>query len=103
MSNYFNENACIKLCYILLLIVISVGCTNKLNKKNFNRIALNTTFDDVIAILGEPTYSSTLSLGYTTGTNANWNNHKDIISIQFFNGRVKSKRFEPISIVSKGW
>ena len=53
---------------------------------------------DVIAILGEPTDTSSFSLGGLSATSATWQGRDGTISIQFVNGKVKLKTFttEPV-------
>lgn len=69
------------------------ACTSRINKTNFDRIQPGMTLAEVIHILGEPSSTATLGVGDIVGTTANWENRNGVISIQFFNGRVKIKKY----------
>ncbi|MBA2653536.1 MAG: DUF3862 domain-containing protein [Gammaproteobacteria bacterium] len=97
-------NRITKLLVTLVLALVLVSCTSSINKKNFDLIESGMTYPEVVAILGEPSTSATLSLGDSTGTSTYWENRNGKISIQFINGRVKIKQFvEGVTTPREEW
>lgn len=84
---------------VLLLAVAAIiwvglsGCGSKINQDNFNRIQVGMTYDEVKAILGPATESSSVQIGGLSGTSAKWVSKTGAIQIQFLNDRVKIKQF----------
>jgi hypothetical protein len=70
-----------------------IAC-NPISQENFNKIQDDMTMEQVTAIIGQPSESSSIGLGPVSGTNAVWKGEKGTITIQFFNGKVKVKTFE---------
>jgi len=83
----------IRLMTVFLLIFYLSSCHSPINKTNFDRIKPGMSIQEVTSILGPPSSSSTLSFGQIIGTTAIWENRNGVISILFFNGQVKLKRF----------
>lgn len=88
MKNTWRRFALIA-CLSLPLLACS-----PINQENFSKIQDDMTMEQVTAILGQPTESSSLGLGPLSGTNAVWKGDKGIISLQFINGKVRMKSFE---------
>lgn len=78
---------------IALLILAACDSSSKLNQENFDRIENGMPRQDVIALLGEPTDTSSLQLGELSGTSAVWEDGTTRITIQFINDKVKIKQF----------
>jgi len=49
---------------------------------------------EVLNILGEPTESSSMTIGTLSGTTSTWEDKKGKITIQFVNGKVNVKNFK---------
>lgn len=82
------------LVYSVFLILFLGSCVRtSISKNNFDRIQTGMSFKEVVQILGEPTSSSTLNVGEVIVTSANWENSHAVISIQFFNDKVKLRKF----------
>jgi len=79
---------------ILCLTLPLVACFSPINQENFSKIQDDMTMEQVTALIGQPTESSSIGLGPLSGTNAVWKNDNITITIQFFNGKVKVKTFE---------
>ena len=54
-------------------------------------------WETVLALLGEPTDSSSMTFAGLSGTASEWTRDDTTISIQFFNGKVKFKHFSKSS------
>ncbi|MEO1368676.1 MAG: hypothetical protein AAFX50_15995 [Acidobacteriota bacterium] len=74
-------------------LLASVGCT-RLTQENFNRIDKGMAFEEVEAILGEPTESKSVGIGPLSGTAASWDDGKTRIDIKFVNEKVQLKSLE---------
>lgn len=76
-----------------LLTLTACDSSSRLNQENFDRIENGMPRKDVIALLGEPTDTSSLQLGGLSGTSAVWEDDTTRITIQFINDEVKVKQF----------
>lgn len=83
----------VRLFCTLVAVAFLAGCGSKISQTNFDKIEKGMTRDQVIALLGEPSDSSSLSLGGLSGTSAEWTDGKATISIQFLNEKVTLKQF----------
>ncbi len=82
-----------RLLLAALLFGLLVACS-PVNQNNFDRIQNDMTMQQVTAILGQPTESSSLGVGPLSGTSAVWKGDKGTITIQFVNDKVKMKSFD---------
>ena len=77
------------LCGLLLLAACS-----KITQGNFDRIKDEMSEQEVAAILGSPTESSSTSLVGISGTASRWADKDAVITVRFVNGKVVLKTFE---------
>lgn len=77
-----------------LLILGLAGCESRVTQENFNRIEIGMSVEDVHAILGSPSESSSINIAGISGTNSTWSRFDTTITVQFLNGAVASKQFE---------
>ena len=82
----------------VILLAVSIclvmsACGSKVSQENFNRIQVGMTFEEVTAILGPSTESSSVQISGLSGTSAKWVGEEGTIQIQFLNGRVRIKQF----------
>jgi len=84
------------------LIILAMGfffwfvmsaCGSKVKQDNFNKIQVGMTLEEVRAILGPSTESSSVQIGGLSGTSATWTSKEGTIQIQFLNGKVRIKQF----------
>jgi hypothetical protein len=78
----------------LLLAVLLVGCGSKITQENFDKVQVGMSQDQVKAILGEPTESSSMSFGPLSRGAWVWKKNGTTITIQFANGKVLAKQFD---------
>ncbi len=82
---------------ILLALVLAsellVSCESKITQANFDRIETGMPRAEVIALLGEPTEASSINFAGLSGTSAKWIKGDTVITIQFFNEKVRLKKF----------
>jgi len=82
-----------RLLPLLVILLWLSACGSKLNEENFDRINNGMPKEEVIAILGQPTETSSLQLGDLSGTSAVWEDGTTRVTIQFINDKVKVKQF----------
>ena len=81
------------LCLLAALLLALTGCGSSYDQQAYDKIEVNMSLKEVIAILGEPTESKEVSLGGLSSSSASWKDEHGTISIQFVNGKVKLKTF----------
>ena len=77
---------------ILFFLTLLIACS-RVTEDNYNRIESGMEEATVIKILGEPDESSSIGIGSLSGKSSVWDDGKARISIQFFNSKVKLKKF----------
>lgn len=68
------------------------ACGSKISAENFERIQTGMTQKEVVALLGEPTETSAVSIAGLSGGMASWRDGNTTISIQFLNDKVQAKQ-----------
>ena len=74
----------------LAALVFAAGCS-KITQENFARINDGMSEQEVHAILGAPTESSSVSVLALSGTSSKWVAQEMVITVQFVNGKVMLK------------
>jgi hypothetical protein len=77
---------------VALAAVLLAACGSKVSAENFERIRTGMTQKDVVAILGEPTETSAISIAGLSGGMATWRDGNTEISVQFLNDKVQAKQ-----------
>ena len=90
-----KTNNILKPLIVLSLSFIIASCS-KLTQTNFQHIKPNMTMSEVIAILGEPTYSERTTIAGISGLSAIWKDKQTEIDIQFLNDKVAVKSFSKL-------
>ena len=78
---------------LVVAAVLLAACT-KVTQENFAKIHQDMTEQDVQAILGSPTESSSTTLLGISGTSSKWISGDATITIRFVNGKVALSSFE---------
>jgi hypothetical protein len=81
------------LAFALALVVAAAACS-KVNEENFGKVREGMGEQDVIALLGTPTESSSISVLGISGTASKWAAKDAVITVQFVNGKVRGKSFD---------
>jgi len=79
--------------FALAALLLLAACS-KVTQENFARIQNGMTEQEVAAILGSPTESSSGSLLGLSGTSSKWIGGDAVIAISFVNGKVALKTFD---------
>ena len=72
--------------------LLIAACGSKVSLENFERIQTGMTQKEVVAILGEPTETSAVSIAGLSGGMATWQDGGTAISVQFVNDKVQAKQ-----------
>lgn len=72
--------------------LLLAACGSKISAENFERIQPGMSQKEVVAILGEPTETSAVSVAGLSGGMATWRDGNTTISIQFLNDKVQAKQ-----------
>lgn len=72
-----------------MLLALALAACNNVTPENYARIKDGMTEAEVIAILGKPTETSSLSVLGMTGTSSTWAGGGHSIMIQFVDGKVR--------------
>lgn len=76
----------------VLAALALAACGSKVTAENFARIQTGMTQQEVVALLGEPTETSAVSIGGLSGGMSTWRDGNTTISIQFLNDKVQAKQ-----------
>ena len=74
-------------------LVLLAACS-KVSQENFSRISQGMTEDEVVAILGSPTESTSRNVLGVSGTASRWVSDEAVITIRFVNSKVALKSFD---------
>jgi hypothetical protein len=78
----------------LLAMLLVLAACSKVNQENFGRIQNGMTEQEVTAILGSPTESTSRDVLGITGTSSRWVSGDTAITIRFVGGKVATKAFD---------
>jgi len=90
-----------RLCLSFALGALLLACTQQVSKADFDRVQSNMSFEQVVAILGNPEDLSSISLGPLGGlgglesAEAVWATAGSRAYVRFVNGRVTVKTWQP--------
>ena len=77
---------------ILAAVVMIAACGNPIDPANFDKVSVGMPKDQVIAVLGRPSETTSINLAGISGEAATWRHGGDSISIQFANDKVLAKQ-----------
>ena len=79
---------------ILLALLLLLAACSKVTQENYSKIQEGMTEQEVQAILGSPTESSTKTVLGISGTSSRWVSGDTAITIRFVNGKVAVSSFD---------
>ena len=79
---------------VLALLLTAAAACSKINAENFGKVRDGMSEQEVLALLGTPTESSSVSVLGISGTASKWVAKDAVITVQFVNGKVRGKSFE---------
>lgn len=87
-----NQRHFARTAIALAAALLLAACGSKVSLENFERIQTGMTQKEVVAILGEPTETSAISIAGVSGGMASWQDGATVISVQFVNDKVQAKQ-----------
>ena len=79
---------------LVLSALLLLAACSKVTQENFAKVQDGMTEQEVTAILGGPTESSSGSILGISGTSSKWVGGDALITIQFVNGKVALRSFD---------
>ena len=79
---------------LALAAILLLAACSKITQDNFAKIQDGMTEQEVTAILGSPTESSSGSILGISGTSSKWTGGDAVITIRFVNGKVAVRNFD---------
>ena len=79
---------------LVLSVLLLLAACSKVTQENFAKVQDGMTEQEVAAILGSPTESSSGSILGISGTSSKWVAGDAVISIRFVNGKVALRGFD---------
>jgi hypothetical protein len=79
---------------LALAACLLLAACSKITQENFDRIQDGMSEQEVTAILGSPTESSSGSILGISGTSSKWTGGDAVITIRFVNGKVAVRNFD---------
>jgi hypothetical protein len=79
---------------IALLLALALSACSRVTQENFARVQDGMSEQEVHAILGKPSESSSVTVLGLSGTSSRWVAADAVITIQFVNGKVRLKSFD---------
>jgi len=83
-----------RLRILLAVLAIALAACSRVTQENFSRVQEGMTEQEVIAILGEPTESNSVTVLGVSGTVARWKGGGAVITVRFVNGQAALKTFD---------
>ena len=79
---------------LVLVALLLLAACSKVTQENFAKVQDGMTEQEVTAILGSPTESSSGSILGISGTSSKWASGDALITIRFVNGKVALRSFD---------
>ena len=79
---------------IALALLLALAACSKVNQENFAKVQDGMTEEQVIAILGKPTESTSVSVLGVSGTASRWVSGDTTIVVRFVGGKVALKSLD---------
>jgi hypothetical protein len=82
-----------RLAFLAAALLVLAACS-KVSQENFAKVQAGMTEQEVIAILGSPTESTSREVLGITGTSSRWVSGDTSITIRFVGGKVATKALD---------
>ncbi len=77
-----------------LILVFLLAACSKVSEENYRKVEEGMTEEQVVAILGKPTESSSVSVLGIGGTVSRWVSGDAVITVRFVNGKAGLKSYD---------
>ena len=78
---------------LLAALLLATACS-KVTQENFGKVQDGMPEQEVLALLGSPTASSSVQLAGISGTSSKWESSEAVITVRFVNGKVALKTYD---------
>lgn len=78
---------------LVLTALLLLAACSKVTQENFAKIQDGMSEQEVHALLGRPTTSSSVDILGITGTHSRWEASDAVISVRFVNGKLATKSY----------
>ena len=79
---------------LAVVFALAAAACSKVNEQNFAKVRDGMSEQEVHALLGSPTESSSVSVLGISGTSSKWIAKDAVVTVQFVNGKVRLKSFD---------
>jgi hypothetical protein len=79
---------------LALALALAVAACSRVTHENFTKVRDGMSEQEVHALLGNPTESSSVSVLGISGTSSKWVTKDAVVTVQFVNGKVRLKSFD---------
>jgi|SRR5688572_3159372 len=79
---------------LALVLLLALAACSKVNQENFAKVQDGMTEEQVTAILGKPTESSSVNVLGVSGTSSRWVSGDTTIVVRFVGGKVALKSLD---------
>jgi hypothetical protein len=76
------------------MLVLLLAACSKVTQENYQKIEEGMTEEQVVALLGKPTETNSVSVLGVSGTVSRWAADDAVITVRFVNGKVGIKSFD---------
>jgi hypothetical protein len=78
---------------LVLAALLLLAACSKITQENFAKVQDGMSEQEVLALLGPPTSSSSVEILGISGTHSRWDSSDAAISVRFVNGKVATKSY----------
>lgn len=79
--------------FVVAAVLLLAACS-KITQENFGKIQDRMSEQEVVALLGPPTSSSSVQVLGISGTSSTWESGDGKITVRFVNGKMALKSFD---------
>lgn len=79
---------------LALLVALLLAACSRVSEENFLKVEEGMSEQEVIALLGSPTESSSMTILGVSGTASRWVGKDAVIVVRFVNGKAAFKSFD---------
>ena len=83
-----------RLAAIVFAGLLLLAACARITQENYAKIQEGMSEQEVIAVLGNPTESQSISVLGVSGTAARWVGNDAVVTVQFVNGKARLKFFD---------
>ena len=78
---------------LIVVALLLLAACSKVTQENFSKIQDGMSEQEVTALLGAPTTTSTVEVLGISGTHSRWEGSGAVISVRFVNGKVATRTY----------